>query len=114
MATWKGFTTHIVGSFTPRLQDIIPASDNPSLTPEDKQGTGNLLIQIGFIMLEIDFGISPVILTACMNGCRIAEATDIFCYCFRSESRCVRAPACQAPAPVVLGLRADPTLWQVI
>ena len=70
MATWKGFTTHIVGSFTPRLQDIIPASDNPSLTPERKQGTGHLQIQVGFIMLEIDCGSSPVIFTTCMNGCQ--------------------------------------------
>src|SRR6202011_1298258 len=83
-------------------------------TPEGKQGTDHLLIQVGFIMLEIDCSSSPVIFTTCMNGCRIAEATKIFCQCFGSESRGIRAPACQTSAHVVLGLRADQALWQII
>jgi hypothetical protein len=54
MATRKGFATHITGSLAPRLQDIIPSPHNSSLAPEGKQGTGHLLIQVGFIILEID------------------------------------------------------------
>src|SRR5947209_2364255 len=105
MATWKSFTKHIVGSFTPRLQDRIPASDNPSLTPECKQGTSHLPIQVGFIMLEIDGGGCPVILTTGMNGSRIAEATDIFCHGLGSKSCGIYAPTGQTSAQVVLGLR---------
>src|SRR5947209_4351509 len=97
MAAWKCLTTHIAGSFTPRLQDIVGAADKPSLAPEGKQGTGHLLIEIGLVVLEIDCGGCPVIFTTGMNGCWIAEAAKVFYHCFRNECRGLRAPTCQTP-----------------
>ena len=54
MTAWKRFTMHIISSFTPHLQDIVPAPNNSSLTPEGQHGTGHLLIQVGFIVLQIN------------------------------------------------------------
>ena len=83
-ATFRGVKSVVRAGETINIPSNAPhqfynASNKPVRTPEDKQGTGHLLIQVGLIMLKIDCGGCPVILTIGVNGCRIAEATDIFC-----------------------------------
>src|SRR5712664_1349078 len=86
MPTRQGLAQYSCRPIFPNRENIVFLSNQAVGTPQDQHWTTNLLVNVRFVMLEVDRSGCTVILARRVDRCWIAEAAMVFRICLRFDS----------------------------
>ena len=86
----------------------------PSLAPQHEERAGQLVVEIGLVVLEVDRSTGAVVLAGGMDACSVAEAALVLRERLRREELITAAaPRTQVPAEEEARVASDQPLGQV-
>ncbi len=78
MACGKSFAGDVAGALFPSLQNVVHAMERPFFGPEDEKGALDFLVEVLFVMVQVDGCGRAVVFAESANRGRVAEAAQIF------------------------------------
>ena len=78
MAAGQRPAARVIGARAPDRQGVIGPVDHPLGAPKHEQGAGDLALQVGAVVRQVDAGGGAVVLADGVNGFRVAEAALVF------------------------------------